>query len=223
MPSGAHRTCVPRASQPGGRQFLDGRAHNQPTNRREENMHRLTVSAVALCATAMFSTGAFAQVPPDPNNPNENVPNAVPFSMPYGAPIDLLTAKKVAAAAETEVGTRKWGSAFCITIVDPSGNLVYFERGDNCQQASVSISQHKARTAAEYRRPTLVFERLVAKGNYFSYLRTLDDVIASRGGNPLVVDGNIVGAIGVSGGTGSQDDVVSQAGVASLQTTTGMK
>ena len=104
-----------------------------------------------------------------------------------------------------------------MAIVGPSGDLVYFEKQDNCQFASVTISQHKARTAARYRRPTLVFERLLGKGDFFAYLPTLDDVIASRGGNPLVVGGKIIGAIGVSGGTGSQDDVVSQAGVAALK------
>ena len=62
-----------------------------------------------------------------------------------------------------------------------------------------------------------MFERLLGKGDFFAYLPTLDDVIASRGGNPLVVGGKIIGAIGVSGGTGSQDDVVSQAGVAALK------
>ena len=92
-----------------------------------------------------------------------------------------------------------------------------FEKQDNCQFASVTISQHKARTAARYRRPTVVFERPLGKGPFFAYLPTLDDVIASRGGNPLVVGGKIVGAIGVSGGTGSQDDTVSQAGVAALK------
>ena len=105
----------------------------------------------------------------------------------------------------------------CVSVVGPSGDLVYFERMDNCQFASISISQHKARTAARYRRPTLVFETLLGKGPYFAYLATLDDVIASRGGNPLVVGGKLIGAIGVSGGTGSQDDVVSQAGVAGLK------
>ena len=88
---------------------------------------------------------------------------------------------------------------------------------DQCQFASITISQHKARTAARYRRPTVVFERLLGKGDFFSYLTTLDDVIASRGGNPIVVNGKIIGAIGVSGGTGSQDEVISQAGVAALK------
>jgi uncharacterized protein GlcG (DUF336 family) len=63
----------------------------------------------------------------------------------------------------------------------------------------------------------VVFERLIGKGPFFAYLPTLDDVIASRGGNPLVVGGKVVGAIGVSGGTGSQDDVISQAGAAALK------
>jgi len=88
---------------------------------------------------------------------------------------------------------------------------------DQCQFASISIAQHKARTAARYRRPTVVFERLLGKGAFFSYLPTLDDVIASRGGNPIVVNGKIIGAIGVSGGTGSQDDVISQAGAAAMK------
>jgi glc operon protein GlcG len=111
---------------------------------------------------------------------------------------------------------RNWNT-LCVAVVSPSGDLVYFEKQDNCQYASVSISQHKARTAARYRRPTLVFERLSGRGPYFAYLSTLDDVIMSRGGNPLVVGGKIIGAIGVSGGTGSQDDVVSLAGVEALK------
>ena len=97
----------------------------------------------------------------------------------------------------------------CIAVVGPSGDLVYFEKDDNCQFASITISQHKARTAARYRRPTVVFERLPGKGPFFAYLATLDDVIMSRGGNPLMVGGKMIGAIGVSGGTGSQDDVIS--------------
>jgi len=122
----------------------------------------------------------------------------------------------VAAAAIAESVKRKW-NALCIAIVGPSGDLVYFEKQDNCQLASTSISQHKARTAARYRRPTVVFERLSGKGPFFAYLSTLDDVIMSRGGNPIVVGGKIVGAIGVSGGSGAQDDVVSLAGVAALK------
>jgi glc operon protein GlcG len=178
-------------------------------------MRRFTVMAGALCVALLAGTGAFAQVPPDPNNPNENVP-AEMNPAPYGEPINIETAKKVAAAAVAELKKRNW-HGMCISVVDPHGELVYFERDDVCQFASISISQHKARTAARYRRPTVVFERLIGKGPFFAYLSTLDDIVASRGGNPLVVDGKVIGAIGVSGGTGAQDDTISQAGVAGLK------
>jgi glc operon protein GlcG len=161
-------------------------------------MRYLSTLVGAACVALMTGTGAFAQVTPNPDNPNEAIPDAL-APPPYGEPINLQTAKKVAAAAVAETAKRNW-NAFCISVVNPSGDLVYFEKQDNCQYASIGISQHKARTAARYRRPTLVFETLIGKGPYFAYLTTLDDVIASRGGNPLIVDGKVVGAIGVSGG-----------------------
>jgi glc operon protein GlcG len=176
-------------------------------------MRRLTMLAGALGA-ALLSSAAFAQVPADPNNPNEAVPDKATFT-PYGETIKLADAKKVADAALEEATKRGW--PMCISVVGPSGDLVYFAKMDDCQFASVSISQHKARTAARYRRPTVVFERLLGKGPFFAYLPTLDDAIMSRGGNPIVVGGKIVGAIGVSGGTGSQDDTISQAGATALK------
>jgi glc operon protein GlcG len=178
-------------------------------------MHRLISLAGAVCVALLISTGAFAQVPPNPDNPNDAIPDAL-TPPPYGEPINIETAKRVAAAAIAETTKRNW-NAFCVSVVNPSGDLVYFEKQDNCQYASIGISQHKARAAARYRRPTLVFETLIGKGPYYAYLTTLDDVIASRGGNPLVVGGKVVGAIGVSGGSGSQDNVVSLAGQAALK------
>jgi glc operon protein GlcG len=174
-----------------------------------------SILAAVFCAAVLATSGAIAQVPPDANNPNENVPEQL-NPTPYGEPINLATAKKVAAAAVAEMDKRHW-QGLCIAVVGPSGDLVYFERDDKCQFASISISQHKARAAARYRRPTLVFERLIGKGAFFNYLTTLDGIIASRGGNPLIVDGKVIGAIGVSGGTGSQDDTISLAGVAALK------
>jgi glc operon protein GlcG len=178
-------------------------------------MRRLTMIAAAACVAVMTSSGAFAQVPPNPNNPNDNVPDVMPLDIPYGEPINIETAKKVAGAAIAEATKRNW--KLCVAVVAPSGDLVYFERMDNCQYGSIAISQRKARTSARFRRPTLVFETLLGRGPYYSYLATLDDVIAARGGNPLIVDGKLIGAIGVSGGTGSQDDVISQVGVAALK------
>jgi glc operon protein GlcG len=178
-------------------------------------MRHLTALVGAASVALMIGTLAFAQVAPNPDNPNDAIPDTL-APPPYGEPINLETAKKVAAAAVAETTKRNW-NAFCISVVNPSGELVYFEKQDNCQYASIPVSQHKARTAARYRRPTLVFETLIGKGPYFAYLTTLDDVIASRGGNPLIVDGKIIGAIGVSGGSGSQDNVVSLAGQAALK------
>ena len=170
----------------------------------------------ALGVALLTSTGAFAQVPADPNNPNEAVPEKAAY-MPYGETINADTAKKVAAAALAEATKRGW--PMCISIVGPSGELVYFEKMDDCQYASIEVSQQKARVAARFRRPTVVFERLIAKGQFFSYLPTLQGMTGSRGGNPLVAGGKIIGAIGVSGGAGSQDDLISQTGAAALKVT----
>lgn len=177
-------------------------------------MVRVTAMAGVLCVALLLSSGAFAQVPPDPKNPNEAVPEKHVY-MPYGEPIKLEQAKKVADAALAESMKRGW--AMCIAVVSPSGDLVYFEKMDDCQFASIQIAQHKGRAAARYRRPTVVFERLLGNGPFFSYLPTLDDFIGSRGGNPIVVGGKVIGAIGVSGGTGSQDDTISQAGAKAAQ------
>jgi glc operon protein GlcG len=176
----------------------------------------LPVSTIAgaLCAALLMTSSAMAQVPPDPNNPNEVTPEKHTYT-PYGETIKLDMAKKVADAALAESAKRGW--AMCIAVVAPSGDLIYFQKMDDCQYASISIAQHKARASAKYRRPTVVFERLLGKGDFFSYLATLDDVIGSRGGNPIVVNGKIIGAIGVSGGTGSQDDVISIAGAKAAQ------
>ena len=170
--------------------------------------------AGSLSAVMLMASAAFAQVPADPNNPNEALPEKAAY-MPYGETIKLDQAKQAAEAALAEANKRGW--PMCIAVVTPSGDLVYFIKMDDCQYASVAISQHKAKAAATFRRPTVNFERLLGRGPFFSYLATLDGVIASRGGNPIVVNGKIIGAIGVSGGTGSQDDVISQAGVAAIK------
>jgi glc operon protein GlcG len=129
----------------------------------------------------------------------------MPFATPYGAPITMERAQSLIQAAVAEANKRAW--ALNVAVVDPNGDLVTFVRMDGALLASVAISQHKARTAARYRRPTHAFEDGVQKFG-FSYLLTLDDVIASRGGIPLIEGGKLIGAIGCSGGTGSQDETV---------------
>ena len=104
-----------------------------------------------------------------------------------------------------------------VAVVDPSGNLITFARMDGAQLASISIAEHKARTAARYRRPTKLFEDAVQHG--ITYVTTLDDVIASRGGIPLVEGGKIIGAVGCSGGTGSQDEAICMAASGTINKT----
>ena len=119
---------------------------------------------------------------------------------------------RVAASAAGEAARHNWKEA--IAIVDPDGTLVYFERIDGCQSASGVVAQAKAQTAARYRRTTKVFQTLVDGGQ--PSLLSLPGVVASEGGVPLVLDGKIVGAIGVSGGSSVQDGMVANAGAASL-------
>ncbi|MHB8353831.1 MAG: GlcG/HbpS family heme-binding protein [Burkholderiales bacterium] len=146
-------------------------------------------------------------------NPLDNVPEHMPFDIPYGAPISLGMAQQAMNAAAAEASAHHW--KLNIAVVDSGGNLIAFERMDGAQLASISIAEHKARAAATFRRETKVFENAIQlNGN--AYVTTLDGVIASRGGFPLVQDGKLIGAIGCSGGTGSQDEAVCAAGVASL-------
>ena len=100
-----------------------------------------------------------------------------------------------------------------IAVVDSGANLVAFLRMDGAQLASISIAEHKARTAAKFRRPTKAFEKAIQESDA-KYIMTLDDVVASRGGIPLIEDGKVIGAIGCSGGTGSQDEAVCGAAAA---------
>jgi glc operon protein GlcG len=133
----------------------------------------------------------------------------------YGETITMEQAKKAAAAAADEA--KKINTFMAIAVVSPSGDLVYFEKMDNTQYASINIAIHKARTAARFRRPTSSFEERVGQGGVGLTLLTLDDIIASPGGNPIIVGGKLIGAIGLSGGTGAQDNQASLAGVNALK------
>jgi glc operon protein GlcG len=136
-------------------------------------------------------------------------------ALPYGAPISTENAKKAAAAAFTEARKNNWTQAIAIT--DPAGVLVYYERMDGTQNAAPAVAQGKARSAALFKRNTKAFQDdLTAGGVGLRYL-SLPGVVAAAGGNLLVIDGKIVGAIGVSGGTYAQDDQVAAAGAAALQ------
>jgi uncharacterized protein GlcG (DUF336 family) len=132
-----------------------------------------------------------------------------PPSTPYGAPISIADARKAMAAAEAEATNNGWGVA--IAIVDSGANLVMLHRLDNAQLSSVRIAEQKAKTAAEFRRPTKVFEDAVAGGGIGLRVLTFGASVA-EGGVPIVAGGRVVGAIGVSGVQSHQDAQVAQAG-----------
>jgi glc operon protein GlcG len=145
------------------------------------------------------------------SNPLDVIPEAMPFDVPYGPPISLDRAQAVIRSAVVEAKNRNW--KMNVAVADSGGNLVAFQRMDGAMLASIQIAEHKARAAATFRRPTKVFEDGVQLMG-LNYLLAFDGVIASRGGIPLIEHGTIIGAIGCSGGTDSQDEVVSQAGAA---------
>ena len=132
----------------------------------------------------------------------------------YGTSINLEMARKVLAAAV--VDSRRQNLPMAIAVVDNSGQLVAFERMDNTQTASIAVSQDKAVSAATYRRPTKVFQDVLAAGGVGLRVLTLRGANAVEGGLPIIVDGKIIGAVGVSGGTSDQDGVVAKAGVDAL-------
>jgi glc operon protein GlcG len=148
-----------------------------------------TVLAAALGAIAL---GALAQQPPQ-----------------YGLAMSLESAKKAAAAAVAEA--RK-NAPSVVAITDPAGDLIYLERMDNTQPASISIAIGKAKSAARFRRPTKAFTDRLAAGD--TYLLGLEGANVVPGGIPIVAGGKLVGAIGVSGGTGAQDVEAASAGAA---------
>jgi glc operon protein GlcG len=129
---------------------------------------------------------------------------------PYGAAVSLENARKAAAPAIAEAEKNHWNMA--VAVVDTGGNLVYYEKMDNTQLASAGVSIEKAQCAAMFKRPTKAFQDTVAAGGDGLRVLTLKGVVASEGGIPLVMDGKIVGAIGVSGGTSPQDGQCAKAG-----------
>ena len=148
---------------------------------------------------------------PTETNPLDYVPDKIPFDTPYGPPISLDRAQAVIQAAVADAKKRNW--KMNIAVADSGGNLVAFQRMDGAMLASIQIAEHKARAAATFRHPTRIFEDGIQL-MHLNYLLAFDGIIASRGGIPLIEKGSIIGAIGVSGGTDSQDEIVSEAGAA---------
>jgi glc operon protein GlcG len=171
----------------------------------------LTVAVLGAALLAVASTRA-QQSPAA--NPLDAVPEKMPFDIPYGPPISLERANVLIAAAIAEAKKHDW--KLNVAVVDSGGNLVAFQRMDGAQLASIQIAEHKARAAVSFRRETKAFENAIQL-NASNYVMTLDGVIGSRGGIPLIEAGKLIGALGCSGGAGSQDEVACKAGVALLK------
>ena len=147
------------------------------------------------------------------------IPEAMPFDIPYGTPINLDDAQKAIAGAVAEAKKHNWKMS--IAVVDPSGHLVAHATMDGTQYGSVSFSQAKARTSANFRRPSKVFADVINGANGTPSPATLSVLMnshgaASEGGFPIVKDGKLIGAIGASGGIATQDGVTAKAGLAAL-------
>lgn len=154
------------------------------------------VNLLAGCALIFAAGTVSAQSPP-----------------PYGMSVGIDAARKIMAGAEAEAKKNNWNVA--IAIVDTGGHLVLFERLDGTQVGSVQVAQDKARTANNFRRPTKVFEDAIAGGRVS--LLGLSGATPVDGGLPIVVDGKIVGGIGVSGVTSQQDAQIAKAGLDAMK------
>jgi uncharacterized protein GlcG (DUF336 family) len=132
----------------------------------------------------------------------------------YGLPISLEAAKTIAAPALAEARKNNWLMA--VAIVDPAGDLVYFEKMDATQAGSAIVAIDKARSAARFKRPTKAFQDLLAGGGEGLRVLGINGAVPVEGGVPIVIDGQIIGAIGVSGGTSPQDGQCAQAGISAM-------
>ena len=143
-----------------------------------------------------------------------DAPNRDELPPPYGLPLSFADAGRVMAAAEAEAVRRGW--PMVIAIFDSTGHLVMLHRLDQAQYASIEIAQRKAATALDFRRPTRAFQDAIAAGGMGLRLLGARELMPLEGGLPLLVEGAVVGAIGVSGMQSSQDAVIAEAGAAAL-------
>ena len=134
----------------------------------------------------------------------------------YGSAIPLDTSKRAATAAVDEARRNGWTMA--VAIVDAAGDLVYFEKMDETQTGSVTVSQSKARSAARFKRPTKAFQDALTATPDGLRILGIEGAVPVEGGLPIVMGGKIVGAIGVSGGTSQQDGQCAQVGLNALLT-----
>ena len=163
------------------------------------------------CALAAFALAAGSALAQQPTGTSQPAPTP-----PYGPPITLEQAKRVMAAAELEAAKNSWQVA--IAILDSGGNMVMFHKFDNTQLASIGASEGKANTALRFKRPSKALDDAIAAGGAGLRLLAVKDITPLEGGLPVMLDGKIIGAIGVSGAAGHEDAQVATAGAAAAVT-----
>jgi glc operon protein GlcG len=173
-------------------------------------MTTLKTLAAACAAVLVAAFAAFAQPAPSPAPPTPPPPPPA-----YGSPITLEDAKKVMAAAEAEAVKNNWNVV--ITILDSGGNMVMMHRFDDTQLASISIAEGKARTALMFKQPTKNIEDAIASGGRGVRFRYLGNITPIEGGYPIIVEGKVVGAIGVSGVLSVHNTQIARAGIDALK------
>src|SRR6185312_10291061 len=196
-----HGTAAAICFHQGGRPLILPPARRVEAAEEASQMIRMLALACAVALAAAFQwlgTPALAQQVESSTLP------------PYGPPITLDDAKRAMAAAELEAAKNSWQVA--ITILDSGGNMVMFHRFDNSQLSAISVSEGKARTALTFKRPSKALDDAIAAGGAGMRLLALKDITPLEGGLPIVVDGKIIGAIGVSGALSSQDSQVAKVG-----------
>ena len=175
----------------------------------------LRVSAFA-CALLCVLTALVGSIMAPARAQQAAAPAAAPPPQPpYGAPITLDQAKRVMAAAELEAAKNSWSVA--ITILDSGGNMVMFHKFDNTQLASIGASEGKANTALRFKRPSKALDDAIAAGGAGLRLLAVKDITPLEGGLPVILDGKIIGSIGVSGALSSQDAQVARVGAAAVK------
>ena len=172
---------------------------------------RVVVGCLVLLTALLWGVGAQAQMAGQ-----TAAPAASPsyYTIPIGHSISVEDARKAVAAAIAEARQNHWFMA--AAVVDPDGELVYFERMDDVQRGSVNVAIGKARSAALYKRPTKVFETAVSGGGAGVRLLGLEGAVPLEGGVPIVVDGKLIGGLGLSGDLSSNDGKCAEAGVNAL-------
>src|SRR2546427_418572 len=203
--------CCRAASVPEGGRVRDAgvaaqrRSQLPFTRRRPMKMEKL-MSLLVGTMLVFAAASAAAQTP---------APAAPPPPPPYGLPITLEQAKKVMVGAEAEAKKNNWNVV--IAVLDSGGNVVMLQRMDGAQFGSIEVAREKAYSAVAFRRPTKLFQDLIEQGGVNMRLLRVSGLSPLEGGLPIIVDGKLVGGVGVSGVTSQQDAQIGRAGVEGLK------